>query len=75
MYLSLEIADSNSMSIAYDMAIARHGLRAFVSPKLERPALHAKPPGFIHSVSFKRFHFTFKLPPDMQRALAALRGL
>jgi 23S rRNA pseudouridine1911/1915/1917 synthase len=44
-----------------------------VSGALGRQALHAKSLGFVHPIHKQPLHFETELPPDMARALAALR--
>jgi 23S rRNA pseudouridine1911/1915/1917 synthase len=46
-----------------------------VADALGRQALHARSLAFVHPGTGKRLEFASELPPDMQAALAALRGL
>jgi len=46
-----------------------------IADALGRQALHARALGFVHPATKKKLSFTSELPPDMQRALAALRAL
>lgn len=41
---------------------------------LARPALHAKTLGFAHPATGEQLEFDSALPPDLEQAIAALRG-
>lgn len=50
------------------------GRPAEPAPLLARQALHCRRMGFVHPATRERLEFTAPLPPDMERALAALRA-
>jgi 23S rRNA pseudouridine1911/1915/1917 synthase len=46
-----------------------------IGEALGRQALHARLLGFVHPATGERLSFASELPPDMARALGALRAL